>query len=945
MGNVVCPSQYAFILQRTVRALARAAAARKDGTMIKTSAATSCHLCYDDAEVVQWDVPLCAQCALAADSQEDCKTATAARKGSRPIAAPPRMDSSSLIYNACKIGIKKYLKQKYENMDTHERGQLLTKFVHNAIDLLLPHVDSQIKADLTTDGDAEQANATNDRINSGIHRAIVDSGASSHFVTKHTQLENPRPSTSRGVAVASGRVEPIAEVGDKGPLKDLKKVNSFTRSLISVSALSELIGMVAFDGNKVYAVSSSGAKVAVSTIGQANKQGLYSFDYDKLKRHCEKHKSLLPSPGGDVNLMDAMPGVTADQEASWIANDASAAHAVLGDWGDEHHAFTSNKDGGMIAVAHACSDQDAAIALRKFHDCWGHLSTNAIALLFDQGIDIGADVSRDQILSVQFWCEACNKSRFDRKRYNKKGRKKPPPKVKCGEWLVMDIIERKVTSHKYIDGTGKARGGGKYTLYTLCEASGRAFEFPVNKKSDVEQAVRDTIAHIEIQMRRSCDFDGGGTAPKVLRITSDRDANITSYKSVVHLLEQRVEQVLTASHAKNQTPRLDGAIRRLLTTTTSLLTGCGLDMQYWEHAQRFAVSVENHTPTKANVLGRSPMHRWLGVPPQMSIQDWHAFGSDASVHLRVEQREGGDKMGARSKGGGGRYRYFGPDCMGSRGTSSKGAILYDTQDHRMAIMRNYEAHSRREKLPLINQTENPETKSTEQNDSSGGGESKEEPSDEVDRWNQLYTTTSKGETYARVARHYRIDLEELLNHNEIEGRPPRPGDKMVIGTELWLPDAATHYATAPTTTKTKTDPKLDLAGRLFERVVTGFGKHFGVVIEGRDGKGRYRVLYGDGDGVYHPKYLRQDEISKGLLPKGTPMIHVEQALKDYDDHIKELAAEEEAQEKAYAAHVTYVKAKQTTGELPDASKAGVGDEDTNDAVKPYAVEAMPRSGW
>ena len=76
--------------------------------------------------------------ALAADSQEDCKTATAARRGSKPIAAPPRMDSSSLIYNACKIGIKKYLKQKYEDMDTHERGQLLTKFVHNAIDLLLP---------------------------------------------------------------------------------------------------------------------------------------------------------------------------------------------------------------------------------------------------------------------------------------------------------------------------------------------------------------------------------------------------------------------------------------------------------------------------------------------------------------------------------------------------------------------------------------------------------------------------------------------------------------------------------------------------------------------------------------------------------------------------------------------------------------------------------------
>jgi hypothetical protein len=72
----------------------------------------------------------------------------------------------------------------------------------------------------------------------GIDAAIVDSGASSHFVNKHTRLDNPRPAGHRHVSAANGQREPIAEIGDRGCLKELKKVESFGRSLISVSESS-----------------------------------------------------------------------------------------------------------------------------------------------------------------------------------------------------------------------------------------------------------------------------------------------------------------------------------------------------------------------------------------------------------------------------------------------------------------------------------------------------------------------------------------------------------------------------------------------------------------------------------------------------------------------------------------------------------------------------------
>ena len=210
----------------------------------------------------------------------------------------------------------------------------------------------------------------------------------------------------------------------------------------------------------------------------------------------------------------------------------------------------------------------------------------------------------------------------------------------------MDVIQRAETSIEYIDGTGKKRGGGRFALYTMCEVSGASFSIPIKRKSDVEQALKDTIAHIEIEMRKSCDFNGEPN-PKVKRITSDRDSNLTSRASVVHLLEQRVEQRLTATHAANDTPRLDAKIRRLLTDCTAALHACGLPLAYWEHALRYTIAVHNRMPTIANALGRSPDHRWTGVAPDMSVRKWHAFGADASVHLRVEQREHGDKMSPR----------------------------------------------------------------------------------------------------------------------------------------------------------------------------------------------------------------------------------------------------------------------------------------------------------
>ena len=592
---------------------------------------------------------------------------------------------------------------------------------------------------------------------------------------------------------------------------------------------------------------------------------------------------------------------------------------------DRTYGYTAVND--TVAIANACSDQEAKAALRLFHQTWGHATSTQMAKLFDQGVQFGADVSREQILTTQWYCAACARSKFDRKAYSKKSKRKPPPDgIKCGEWLIMDVIQRAETSIEYIDGTGKKRGGGRFALYTMCEVSGASFSIPIKRKSDVEQAVKDTIAHIEIEMRKSCDFNGEPN-PKVKRITSDRDSNLTSMASVVHLLEQRVEQRLTATHAANDTPRLDAKIRRLLTDCTAALHACGLPLAYWEHALRYTIAVHNRMPTIANALGRSPDHRWTGVAPDMSVRKWHAFGADASVHLRVEQREHGDKMSPRSKGGDGTLRYLGPDQLNCRGTSSRGAIIFDTTKKRISIERNYKIDP--DLTPLRTSPDRatssppPATGGVDHGGVDSGGvesESADLDTDSIDandEWRTLYTTAAPNETYRSVARRFRVDVEALLDHNLRNGKPPRPMDRMLKGTGVWLPDDRDLLALAPSKPAKTTDNTMDLSGRIFKRYVTGFGAHYGAVVEGRDGKGRYRVIYDDLDGIEKPIHLHRRELVDGLLPQGTGHIHVAEAIRAYAEMIRKRGEALEKAEANYVAHAAHVATEIKRGALPN----------------------------
>ena len=125
--------------------------------------------------------------------------------------------------------------------------------------------------------------------------AIIDSGASRTFVGEGTSLEGAR--SGRGfVSVANGQRERIAEVGDLGPLKNVQKVNSSTRTLVSVADLVEQFGVVMFDRTGAYLSSCRGKEALISKIGSYTGDRLYRFDQSSLAKHASKLPELIGRP-------------------------------------------------------------------------------------------------------------------------------------------------------------------------------------------------------------------------------------------------------------------------------------------------------------------------------------------------------------------------------------------------------------------------------------------------------------------------------------------------------------------------------------------------------------------------------------------------------------------------------------------------------------------------
>lgn len=151
--------------------------------------------------------------------------------------------------------------------------------------------------------------------------AILDSGASQTYVTRGVKLKNAVPGAG-SVRIANGIREKIAERGDLGPLSGARKVNSFSRTLVSVVDTAEQVGDVLFTPVAAWVVNIVGDVVLKTKIATRTASRLYSFDIVALESHVKRLREL--KEGKSTSVLNAL-GSFNTRRAARRVNSASGA--------------------------------------------------------------------------------------------------------------------------------------------------------------------------------------------------------------------------------------------------------------------------------------------------------------------------------------------------------------------------------------------------------------------------------------------------------------------------------------------------------------------------------------------------------------------------------------------------------------------------------------------
>ena len=762
--------------------------------------------------------------------------------------------------------------------------------------------------------------------------AILDSGASKHFAARGSKLEKERPDDSR-VAVASGEQEAVACIGSAWPLEEVRRVDSFERSLVSVPELAKLVGLVVFLQHEAYAVSSQGGEVGQTKIGMLDDNNLYAFDFKALRDHCVRYNHLLPARTNYPRDVEQ-----ASENRQIMLGAANATHFEVG-------TLTV----AQFQAANAWMSTDLSHRLYRMHQRWGHPTKEKLLEMHAQGIDLGEDVTEEQLRAADWRCPGCEKGKMTDKRYRKKVKLRNSPNAnlrrpKNGEEITVDIVFRRTPSVVYKDDKGQMRGGFRSALVAQCNKSKKPFVHFLATKKDMKVALDELIAKVEIEMMDSIDFDG--VQPKVMKIITDRESTLTSKAACVKYLEKRVKMIYTAPRGTNQTGALDNLIRRLNTNAAINLVAANLSDEMWNFAYRRSEQDTADTPTKIGSnkmeVNRSPNHRWYGYTPRRKRI---IFGADANIFVPIGQREGGDKIGPRSKGGNGRFRHIGPAT--GLGSEAKGDHVFDLVTKRlfvvtgalynesMELVREFdtegagtlalgppepgdpafadvfeklkqkwlevtgqspaepEADSDLEietKLPP-EQFDDLEMKTEEQSDETKSSveEKSDDPepnpseAEEEDKWADHYVTESRNESLRTIAEKFDLNLDELCAHNyhPVTGKLPRARARLRKGVGVNLPSGTLMWHELRQSRAMKEiemeDQEDELIGRVFKRNVPGHGEYYGVVLN-KASANKFQVIYSDYEDTGKVKSLTRGQIAKGLLPKDTGLHHVQASL-------------------------------------------------------------------
>ena len=221
-----------------------------------------------------------------------------------------------------------------------------------------------------------------------------------------------------------------------------------------------------------------------------------------------------------------------------------------------------------------------------------------------------------------------------------------------------------------------------YTLYFLDRSTERGFVRHVmsKEKGEILDAILDMSDALTIEARSSISFSGKDI--RMERLLTDREPGLTSHEGIAEFLAKRVAHEIAAADAVNQTPFLDGFIRRVQDVASSLLDAAGLSEEFWEFAINAAVRLTNMMPTSRHHLNHSADQRWTGQ--RQNLTRLETFGADVYPLQENHKKDGKDKL-SPGAGGNGRFRLMGvsskPELI------ERGSLILDTTHKPLPLLR------------------------------------------------------------------------------------------------------------------------------------------------------------------------------------------------------------------------------------------------------------------
>ena len=446
-----------------------------------------------------------------------------------------------------------------------------------------------------------------------------------------------------------------------------------------------------------------------------------------LRKRSEKAKAQLRAQmQADADGRDATPstGTTPTVEA-----DKSQRAVPVAEGGVD----SESKDDAEVMPSKAprandgVSDEEAEAFVRIVHQRYGCRPVRLIKRDLRCGNLEGPHITNEQFEHMDLKCPTCLRTMQRRGPVRRRALKKAQERKRILEEVAVDLVgPRRRPSMRYHTGQGAAMGGGNryFVLFVDSpQASGRLFIEFASEKAQLEAIVRDVRRRMEIEAKSSVEYDGRHPI-KVGCWKSDRDSNLTSDEAIVDMLEARILHRMAAADAKDQTPFLDNRVRRVIDLMRVYLDGCGLGIEYWEHAARHAVDMINTEGCEKHPLKHSPLRRWTGRAVDKNYV--YTFGCDVYPYLELGKRANQDKIDPVAPGGTGRWRYMG--VHRGLGGESRGGLILDTKTRRMRVMKNFKVdenmvHVRELPEPAATweEPEGDDPLASDDEDSAGGG--------------------------------------------------------------------------------------------------------------------------------------------------------------------------------------------------------------------------------